>query len=173
MGNSISQEDLEKLPKIFDKIMEIPCPKLDIGNTIGHTGYIDFIKPEEVKGAIMKGIDHYSRRFIVWKAQVDIYKPDGSSNSYDTFTIFFKRYPEQTSRTYHTCGHHGRNLIGTEGGTNLKQIEFLYEFLSKGYIEIDDLQANDIRLSYPNQYDNNGDIIKTDLVFKIKLVESF
>jgi hypothetical protein len=171
MGNSMTQEEIEQLPYYFDKIMNIPCPELDIGDKMGSTGYIDFINPQDVSGALMKGVDCYSREFIVWKAQVTINKPDGSSNNYNTFTTFFKRYPDLSSRVYHTCGHYGKNLFNTHGGANLKQMEFLYKFLSDGYAELDLTQADSIKLAYPYENDDIWNNKTDGWVFKIKLVD--
>jgi hypothetical protein len=42
-------------------------PNLDLKNKIGSTGYIDFIKAEEMKQPVMKGIDFYHRPFIAIK----------------------------------------------------------------------------------------------------------
>ena len=174
MGNSLTQEELEQMPGMFYNIMEIPCPNLDIGDKCGSTGYIDFIKHTEIQGAMMKGIDNYGRKFIVWKAMVTIEKPNQPNTIYPTFTTFFKRYQDYSSLVYHACGNHGRNLFSTEGGINLKQMEFLHKLLSTGSCELDYEQANHFRLLYPDNYNYNTELEplkKDDWVFKINLVD--
>ena len=42
-------------------------PIQDIGRREGSTGYIDFLKWEEVTEPVMKGMDLFGRRFVVIK----------------------------------------------------------------------------------------------------------
>lgn len=44
---------------------------LDLGNRIGETGYIDFIKEEEVTDSIMYGKDIFNRNFIIIKLYIN------------------------------------------------------------------------------------------------------
>lgn len=172
MGNSIPQQDLDQIPTMFDKILNISCPELDIGNECGQTGYIDFITQNRVKGAMMKGSDMYGRKFIVWKALVTIEKPSGETISFPTFTTLFKRHTDNTSLVYHTCGHYGKNLFTTLGGADLDQMNFLHNLLSTGSSEIDSTQAYAIKLAYQYEYDDEGPINTNGWIFKIKLVDS-
>lgn len=170
MGNSVSHKEYEQLAPMFDKISDIACPELDIGDSCGSTGYIDQINQLEIHGSMMKGIDIYGRRFIVWKAMVTIENPNRPDIVYPTFTTFFKRYPDTTSIVYHTCGHDGRNLFNTEGGTVLQQMEFLHKLLLTGSAELNFDQANALRISYPFHRDEDNN--KHGWIFKIKLVDS-
>lgn len=182
MGSSVSQEELAQMPSMFEKIMGIPCPVLDVGESEGATGYIDYILQSEVSSAISKGTDAYQRDFIVWKARVIVQMPGKPDYVYSTFSTFFQRYADSSSRVYHICGHDGRNLFRTEGGASLAQMEFLYNFLSKGYAELDYSQAETLRIEYPytilNSYSpeeiNAGaDELKREWIFKIVLVDKF
>jgi hypothetical protein len=173
MGNTVSQQELVQMQKTFDKIMDIPCPNLDIGNLNGITDYIDFILQSKVIGALMKGSDVVGRKFIVWKAQVIIDKLDDTAPvTFNTFTTFFKRYCDSTSYVYHTCGHDGRILFNTDGGTTLEQMNFLYGLLSTGSAELNYSQAEKLKLSYPNKY-SYGNLeelkIREKWVFKINV----
>jgi hypothetical protein len=177
MGNQISQEELRQMSKKFDQIMDIPCPNLDLGNSNGPTGYIDFILQTQVNGAMAKGSDMHKRKFIVWKAQVIIKRPNKTDYVYNTFTTFFKRYFD-SSCVYHTCGHNGRNLFTTNRGATLKQMEFLHNLLSIGSAEINYEEANEISISYPDYPDYKDDPDYQDdpididkWIFNIKLVD--
>lgn len=172
MGNSVSQQELEQMAPMFNKILDIDCPELDIGDRCGSTGYIDIIRQDEIDGVMMKGMDAHGRRFIVWKALVTIENPNGKNIVYPTFTTFFKRYPDATSLVYHTCGHDGRNLFDTDGGTTLQQMEFLHRLLSTGSAELTLDLANELRLSNPYSYCNENEINKNGWIFKINLADS-
>jgi hypothetical protein len=176
MGNSLSEQEIIQMQETFNKIMNIPCPILDIGDRNGMTGYIDFISQSEVSGEFMKGSDLVGRKFIVWKAQVIIDKLDNTYSTFNIFTTFFKRYSESTSCTYHTCGHHGIILFSTEGGATLEQMNFLYELLSTGSYQLNYSQAEKIKLYYPEKYsyENLEELEKRhNWIFKIKLVNTF
>jgi len=167
MGNTLSKEDIVQMQEIFDKIMDIPCPELDISNFNGITDYIDFILQSDVTNPIMKGSDLVGRNFIVWKAQVIIDKSDDKSPStYNTFTTFFKRYSEPTSCVYHTCGHDGKILFDTVGGATLEQMSFLYTLLSTRTSELNYYQAEKLKLSYENL---EGFETRQNWIFKINI----
>ena len=118
--------------KIIDDIFNIECPILDIGYRTGSTGYIDFIRPEELGSSrIMKGVDRFGRRFIVFKSRIIL-----ESGPIECFTTFFKRYKEENSTTCHTAGHYGRHLFCTEGGTTIYQMNLLYDLLKNGSIDM-------------------------------------
>lgn len=53
----------------FPKVMSVfknweALPVLDLGSRNGHTGYIDFIQPEEMSSPIMRGEDDNGRPFV-------------------------------------------------------------------------------------------------------------
>ena len=62
-------------------------PVLDIGNDIGLTEYIDFIKPEEMSHPIMIGTDCCKRPFISIKVRHD--------NGEYAVGTFFQRYTDE------------------------------------------------------------------------------
>lgn len=64
-------------------------PILDIGNREGSTGYIDFIKPEEMTAPIMRGKDKYGREFFIIRARI---------NGGEVVTqTFFRRYTKENT----------------------------------------------------------------------------
>lgn len=109
-----SNENIELAKVLIDKIMQYDCSDLDIGERVGHTGYIDFILEEYIEGYdCMKGVDMYQRPFITIKSH-SLYDDGTTENS---CTTFFQRYandsllwmaagsspadkPLPTSRTY-------------------------------------------------------------------------
>ena len=62
MGNTESSEELYQ--KAGELVLELDkFPKLDIGNRMGTTDYIDFLKMEEITHPIMTGLDIFKRYF--------------------------------------------------------------------------------------------------------------
>jgi hypothetical protein len=60
-----SKPDRFKLIDAFGGIANYKSlPKLDLGNNVGRTGYIDFIKPDEMNAPIMRGVDALGRHFV-------------------------------------------------------------------------------------------------------------
>ena len=158
MGNSLSQEDTDIRNEYLQKIRNIKVPNLDIGMKNGSTGYLDFIKPDEL-GAnnIMKGIDSSSRSFFVFKAEFEY--PNGLKKK--TFTTFFQRYSDNYL-LWHCCGHYGVNLMATDGGTNNEQIKMLYELFSSGEYKINKDLIDEQRLQFRINDDLSWDNITDD-----------
>ena len=131
MGN-LSQKEKDIRNEYIVKIKDLNFPILDIGIKNGSTGYLDFINPDNLgSNNIMKGIDTFSRHFIVFKAEFEY--PNGFKKK--TFTTFFQRYTSD-ELLWHCCGHHGVNLMDTGGGANNEQIKMLYELFSSGEYKI-------------------------------------
>ena len=65
------------------------CPRLDIGNKIGSTNYIDFITVDDMTDNIMIGEDYAGRQFIAIKA---LYERKGKSK--EIVCTFFQRYSD-------------------------------------------------------------------------------
>lgn len=127
MGNTPSEYEKIDVRTCINTIFKLDFPVLDIGNKKGVTGYLDFIIQNDLgDNDVMKGKDTFKRRFIVFKANVMF--NDGSIKQ--TFTTFFQRYSDDDI-LWHCCGLHGENLMCTEGGAKLKQMQFLYELLSQ------------------------------------------
>ena len=144
MGNSLSQEEINIRNEYLNKIRNINVPILDIGNKNGSTGYLDFIKSDELgTNNIMKGLDCLSRPFIVFKAEFEY--PNGLKKK--TFTTFFQRYSDNHN-LWHCCGHYGINLMDTQGGTSNEQIKMLYELFSSGEYKINREIINEQRLNF-------------------------
>jgi len=126
-------------------IMEYNCKTLDVKGRFGDTSYIDFIKQSEVNENIMKGIDDFKRPFIVFKSEI-IYNNLHLDLSKKTFTTFFQRYSDN-NLLWHACGHDGKILFDSVGGTNLVQIKMIEELLKNGYIDLTpDMDIYQLRL---------------------------
>lgn len=154
MGNQLSRSEIDEREKLIKKILNIKnINKLDIGNRVGHSEYIDFIEPELlVNDDILRGTDIYSRSFIVFKAEIILQ----DNSKIQTFTTFFKRYHD-SNIIWHACGHYGLNLFDTCGGANNKQINILHELLSNKTIDLSDMkieQINELKLLWNNNSDN-------------------
>lgn len=120
--------------KLINKIMKYNCHILDIGDKIGTTSYIDFIKQTDLgENKIMKGVDCFKRPFIVFKAT---YIFDDNTVK-KTFSTFFQRYGD-SDRLWHICGHDGPLLFDTCGGARLEHLQIMEKLLYDGFIELDD-----------------------------------
>ncbi len=65
MKNNLLKDDRNTKEEYLDKIKKINLLKLDISNRNGLTGYLDFIKPNELgTNNIMKGFDYSLRPFF-------------------------------------------------------------------------------------------------------------
>ena len=119
-------------------IMERDYPILDIGETIGSTGYIDYISFNDLTAPIMKGYDKYERPFFVIRAIIT--KSDGSTLK--TMETFFQRYTE-CKNLWNGCGHDGPYFLSTIGGININQINFIENLLENKKVNLtDDLMNN-------------------------------
>lgn len=125
MGNQISAEKLEKIEELYSNLEKLP--KLDIGNRVGGTDYIDFISLKEVEHPLMSGIDCYGRQFMVVKAKV---------NNKIIMQTFFKRYSD--SHLWMGCGHATRLFMETSGGMSIEQIQWLIDLIKHGKATLTD-----------------------------------
>ena len=150
MGNTISSQDINKRNILINSILLLKFYKLDIGNRIGLTDYIDFIKPQELPRNIdvSSGVDFYSRKFFVIKASF-IFE---NKNKFDTFSIFFQRYSDNKS-LWHCCGYYGKYLMNTEGGASIKQFELIYNLLKDGIVYLNKEKCNVLHLNF---FDSNS-----------------
>jgi hypothetical protein len=100
MGNTESSEELYQ--KAGELVLELDkFPKLDIGNRMGTTDYIDFLKMEEITHPIMTGLDIFKRYFIVMKLLVD---------GRIVLQTIFQRYSDNLS-DWRGCGHFSPNVL--------------------------------------------------------------
>ena len=165
MGNLSSAEEKNTLKEILDMIKNIPLQTLDIGTRNGRTGYLDFIKPEELgSNNIMKGMDLHSRPFFVFKATFEY--PDGKTKN--TFTTLFQRYNDDAF-LWHCCGHYGQNLMITEGGVKIEQFKLLYKLFSSGEYKIDKNLIYGQKLNFKNNDVEFDDFTDNDYPLIIKL----
>ena len=86
----------------------INVPRLNLGERVGHTGYIDFISPKDMTAPIMTGRDVYGRNFIA--ICVDIYGKDDKFLGSSVGT-FFERYSDSSQSIAY-----GTNVWSVEDG---------------------------------------------------------
>jgi len=127
-------------------------PKLDLQERVGHTGYIDFITPEEVTELSMSGIDYYNRPFVVVKGHFEL--EDNTTKKF--LQTFFQRYSD-CDTLYMGGGSWSEQLFSTIGGMNVEQLSFLNNLLKLKDINIEE---------YISEY-ANGDI--ENFVYNLKL----
>jgi hypothetical protein len=118
-----SNENVELAKDLIDKIMQYDCSDLDIGDRVGHTGYIDFIVEEYLEGYdCMKGVDMYQRPFITIKSHF-LYDDGTTENS---CTTFFQRYAND-SLLWMAAG--SSPIMYTDGGMNMLQLQLVKHLL--------------------------------------------
>ncbi len=103
-------------------------PKLDIGERVGATDYIDFIRWKEVTSPVMWGIDRFSRTFFVVKCIVN--------GKHKLMQTFFQRYTQGSQ--WQGCGHATTTFLETCGvGLSLDQINLIKDIIDnkKVYLE--------------------------------------
>lgn len=105
MSSNIDADDF------INYIDKLDVPILDIGGRRGSTDYIDFIKLKEVSAPVMKGVDCYSRHFVVLKIKG---KTD-QGDVMDLFQTFFQRYTNN-KHTWMGAGGLMYELFSTCGG---------------------------------------------------------
>lgn len=117
---------------------DLDVPVLDIGTGAGSTDYIDFIKPDKVDHAVMKGIDKFARPFLVMKATGTLETGDKVS----LFQTFFQRYTGEKS-LWMGCGHYGKQLFDTVGGMTECHFDALKNLLAGKKISAKDFSRHD------------------------------
>lgn len=116
----MSLEDLANLSR--------DLPQLDLGQKVGYTHYIDFLKEDDVPEKLMGGTDVYGRPFITFKGYVD--------NTRVMETIF-QRYTSPSH--WMSCGHGTPDhLLQTSGGMKHEQIQFYLDLFEKGETVIEE-----------------------------------
>lgn len=135
---------------MFGEIVEtLDVPILNIGNRVGHTGYIDFILEKEVQYPIMKGKDCFGRSFIVLKLNgvignnndIDnIYNDNDIDNENDNdndndnhettfFQTFFQRYTDNKYLWMGACNNTDKMFFDTLGGMTNDHFELITSFI--------------------------------------------
>ena len=105
-------------------------PVLDIGSRYGQTGYIDFINIKEVTSPIMRGVDNWGRKFIVFKLLID-----GKL----VLQTLFQRYKDNLY-LWKGCGHCNINplLFHAYVDIGITQIDLFLKIINNETVEITD-----------------------------------
>lgn len=138
---------------IANDIFNYECNILDIGDRIGHTGYIDFIQKNEVTDSVMRGVDKFGRKFLVANAEY-VYE---NGSKVPLFFTFFQRYNDNDN-LYHCCGHNGKLLFWTDGGSSTNQLKFLRDLLEKGLVYLNKDIVSKMRLTCNENFDDNYEV---------------
>lgn len=150
MGNITSEEEIINLENTINDLKKLQFNNLDIGLDTGSTGYIDFIKPEDLNNNnVMNGFDFIKRPFYVIKAEIE-YSDKSISK---TFTTLFQRYA-MNKTLWHSAGHYGRLIFDTSGGASLSQIKMIYELLLTGIYYLDEEKNRELRIINMYKYTN-------------------
>jgi hypothetical protein len=110
---------------VFDHI-KYNVPYLYIGDAVGNTSYIDFITQEQVTTPIVYGMDKFDRPFFV----IRLVGETETGEKIHFMDTFFKRYTNNDSHLWISCGWHGKHIMYTEGGVSQKQINELYSLIN-------------------------------------------
>lgn len=97
---------------------------LYIGDKVGTTEYIDFIRWDEVTESVMKGVDCFGRPFLVVKFLVN----GDTDKPLELMQTFFRRYSEYSSK-WMGCGHATRLLFGVNRITE-QQAKFIEKIIN-------------------------------------------
>lgn len=82
------------------------APILDVGKSMGHTDYIDYLSVEEVSEPIMRGVDCCKRPFVVMKFHVTT----PNNKQHFVMQTFFQRYTD-SPYNWVGCGHATKFLL--------------------------------------------------------------
>lgn len=123
----------------YDKITN----NLDIGDRVGITNYIDFLKETEITHNLMKGIDIYNRKFIVMK--VGVMNPN-TGKLYRLQQVFFQRYTNNLYDWMTATIVNNTEFMYSYGGMNHEQYKMINDLVDGRTLRIEDCH----RFSYPN-----------------------
>ena len=127
--------DFPPILNSFDKETLINLPQLNLGNKVGFTGYIDFIKIEDMENSIMSGLDLYKRPFLAIKYHVKTDKEE-----FDSVGTFFQRYSDNRNSWAFGTYYPIHNQIYEESRVRLDDYDLLtsrlISFLTKPEIII-------------------------------------
>jgi hypothetical protein len=110
-------------PPIYNSFNDIyiSLPILDIKQREGNTGYIDFIKSDDMKYPIMKGVDIFNRPFVAMK--LNTFNIETSEKNCIVGT-FFQRYSDDlVNWAYGTC--YDLNLLYSDSRIRVCEYENL------------------------------------------------
>jgi hypothetical protein len=104
-------------------------PVLDIGNKMGYTDYIDFIRSEDMNHPIMKGSDIFGRKFISIKVRTH----NTQTNEFKEIVgTFFQRYSNTNQYAFGTAYdlniiHHDSRLREYQSENLEKRLKLLLD----------------------------------------------
>ena len=110
----------------FDRINDT----FDLRGRMGHTDYIDFLTQDEVPKNMMKGIDHYGRKFLTMKiGGINL----DNNKFFRSGQVFFERYTDQP---YLASAYFEGDFIQTTGGTNPDQYQLINDLVDGKLVKI-------------------------------------
>lgn len=117
------------------ELFNLEAPILDIGEKVGFTQYIDFIRFDEVIHPFMKGIDVFGRKFVVIKMIV---------NEEIIMDTYFQRYSDNT-RHWMVANHATKHTLLNTVGSGLvpEQIALLKKIVSGENVRIEEKHNTD------------------------------
>ncbi len=115
-----NKQNVRTVSKVINKIFEKNLPILNIGDRMGVTGYLDFIKGEEITSPVMKGRDIYGRKFFVIKVII---------NNIICMQTFFQRYNDIVELWMGASVGGYNSLLETVGGMKYCQVELLKDII--------------------------------------------
>ena len=114
------------LEHVYDQL-----PILDLQNRMGSTGYLDFVRVEDMSHSIMKGTDAYGRPFVSLK----IKEATEGETEHKCVGTFFQRYSDdEKSWAYGTCYSSG-NLLYNDSRIRpdaYEKVQYILSNLSQG-----------------------------------------
>ena len=140
-------------------------PILDIGDRHGSTGYIDFIRAEEMKNPVMRGVDSCKRPFIAIRVRCVYEGKDSDDVGTDDLVVgtFFQRYTDDNhSWAYGTC--YRTNMIYWDSRVRLEDMSDIEARLKKLIVgesirDVDFFCKNNTRAI--NTVEGNGEWVLT------------
>ena len=136
--------------KFLQFVEKLNVPVFDTGSRAGNTDYIDFIRPGEIDHQVMKGVDAYSRPFLIIKA-VGKLEDGGEINLFQTF---FQRYTGE-KELWMGCGNYGNQLFDTCGGMKKSHFTALKDLINgktistEGFYRSDSHKVTHFKLEKP------------------------
>lgn len=138
MSNTISE-----LRQVADELFAFNCLEFDVGDQIGTTGYIDYIKPNDFYGSCRKGIDNWNRKFITIRAEIEY----SNGKTFKTFTTLFER--EKWTQGYIIQSANIHTLFYTDGGANVEQLKLVLKLLNDKVIGLSEDMVKICKICYP------------------------
>ena len=133
---------------IFNSIYDKDLNIYDLCEKMGSTGYIDFITDKDLSNEIVKGIDVYNRKFIIFKANF-IYP---NNKKIYTLSTIFQRYTD-CNTCFMCCGNHHKYLLYSDGGLRKCELELVNNLITNGFVDLTEEIMEKCRLTC-DKYEN-------------------